>query len=395
LSALSGPVPKQQSDSNERSGLTDTLLLTAVEAIYDAAANPDLWPKALAAIADCTGDVGALLIWGRDDGSYGTIVSDGLAGPQSVYQAQWSSRDIRAIRATERGLFFRGEPFTDRHLVSEDEERTDPFYADFLLPHRLGRLASIAVSPDPHVGVALAVQRDAGAKPPYSDEELAILARIGPHIEKSLRLSIRLLDSELLKTSLGEALARVGIGVFALDSMGRVNFSNPAGERLLGDELEISQQRLRIGSGNDRDAFDTLIESTLRGEADDLLAEPKPIMLRRASSDSSLVLYLLPIRTPLRLTGQFLTHARALVLVIEPNGGEPADPAIVRDLLGLTLGEARVAALVGHGLNPRDTAQKLGIAEDTARNVLKRVFSKVGVSRQSELVALLTKLVLR
>jgi len=256
-------------------------------------------------------------------------------------------------------------------------------------------LASIAVSPDPHVGVALAVQRDAGAKPPYSDEELAILARIGPHIEKSLRLSIRLLDSELLNTSLGEALARVGIGVFALDSLGRVNFSNPAAERLLGDEFEISQQRLRIGSGNDRDAFDALIESTLRGEADDLLAEPRPIMLRRASSDSPLVLYLLPIRTPLRLTEQFLTHARALVLVIEPNGGEPADPAIVRDLLGLTLGEARVAALVGHGLNPRDTAQKLGIAEDTARNVLKRVFSKVGVSRQSELVALLTKLVLR
>jgi DNA-binding CsgD family transcriptional regulator len=82
-------------------------------------------------------------------------------------------------------------------------------------------------------------------------------------------------------------------------------------------------------------------------------------------------------------------------LVIEPNSGEPADPAIVRDLLGVTLGEARVAALIGHGLNPRDTAQKLGIAEDTARNVLKRVFSKVGVSRQSELVALLTKLVLR
>ena len=54
-----------------------------------------------------------------------------------------------------------------------------------------------------------------------------------------------------------------------------------------------------------------------------------------------------------------------------------------------------MAALVGSGLAPREAAEKLGITEETARTVLKRVFSKTGVSRQSELVALLTKLALR
>jgi len=71
------------------------------------------------------------------------------------------------------------------------------------------------------------------------------------------------------------------------------------------------------------------------------------------------------------------------------------DTAMVRDLLGLTLGEARVATLVGSGLAPRESAQKLGIAEESARTTLKRVFDKVGISRQSELVGLLTRLVLR
>ena len=37
-----------------------------------------------------------------------------------------------------------------------------------------------------------------------------------------------------------------------------------------------------------------------------------------------------------------------------------ADPALVRDILGLTLGEARVAALVGSGMAPRAAAEKLG-----------------------------------
>jgi DNA-binding CsgD family transcriptional regulator len=54
-----------------------------------------------------------------------------------------------------------------------------------------------------------------------------------------------------------------------------------------------------------------------------------------------------------------------------------------------------VASLVASGLPPRDAAERLGITEGTARTALKRVFNKVGVSRQSELATLLTKLVLR
>lgn len=54
-----------------------------------------------------------------------------------------------------------------------------------------------------------------------------------------------------------------------------------------------------------------------------------------------------------------------------------------------------VAAMVGSGLAPREAADKLGISYETARNQLKSTFSKVGISRQSELSALLTKLVLR
>ncbi|MFN5688417.1 helix-turn-helix transcriptional regulator, partial [Bradyrhizobium sp.] len=110
---------------------------------------------------------------------------------------------------------------------------------------------------------------------------------------------------------------------------------------------------------------------------------------------SRLVVYLLPISPQASPAPMLFSDARPMVLAIQQNLDEPADPAVVRDVLGLTLGEARVAALVGAGLPPRDAANRLGIAEDTARNVLKRVFQKVGISRQSELVGLLARLVLR
>ena len=86
------------------------------------------------------------------------------------------------------------------------------------------------------------------------------------------------------------------------------------------------------------------------------------------------MVYLLPITMPAQVAEHFLTRIGAVVLVIDPKQGEPADPAVVRDILGLTLGEARVAALgpVGSGVPPRDAAERLGITEETARTALKR-----------------------
>ncbi|WP_407178011.1 helix-turn-helix transcriptional regulator [Bradyrhizobium sp. STM 3562] len=374
---------------------SESRLLKAIEAIYDAAPDPSRWPEALGAIADCFGDVGALLGWLRDDGSVGTIVSANLVEAQRDYEENgWTRRDIGAIRATERGYFFNGEPYTNRHVVSKDEIHSDPFFVQFRTQHGLGPFGGVAVSPDPHIGVVLSIQGHAD-RSEYSDAELEILSRVGRHVEKSLRLSIRLLDAELAKLGLGDALARIGIGVFALDSLGRVVFSNPAGQRLIGDQLQLVQDRLRIGSGAARKTIDEVLARTLRGDPRDLIDDLKPVLVHSTSADCRLVVYLLPVATRTSLSEQFLTHTRVIVLAIEQKLDEPADPAVVRDVLGLTLGEARIAALVGAGLPPKEAAERLGIAEDTARNVLKRVFAKVGVSRQSELATLLTKLVLR
>ena len=205
---------------------------------------------------------------------------------------------------------------------------------------------------------------------------------------------MKLLNAEATNVGLGVALARIGIGVFALDSRGCVLFSNPAAKRLMGDEIQVVQGRLRFRGSSSTVRLDEAISQSLHGIASDLLSDPKPVLVQAEASDRRLAIYVLPIFQPI-LAERFLTHTRAIVLAIEQKLSDPADPAVVRDLLGLTLGEAKIAAMIGAGLSPRDAAQKLGIKEDTARTVLKKVFSKTGISRQSELVALLTKLVVR
>ena len=375
--------------------LSDTLLLKAIEAIYDAAPDPVQWPRALGAIADYFGDVGAILIWYRDNGTFGTIVSESLAAAQKDYEENgWASRDIKAIRAHQFGYFFNGEPFADRHIGFDDEMKNHACSVEFFAKHGLGWIGGVSVLPDPHVGVTLSVQRDSTTKEQFSDLELEALRGISRHIEKSLRLSVKLLNAEVTNVGLGEALARIGIGVFALDAQGCVLFSNPAAKRLMGDQLQVVQGRLRFGGSKSAAKLDEAISQSLHRMTPDWLSEPKPILFHTVASDCRLAVYILPIFQP-NLAERFLTHTRAIVLVIEQKLSDPADPTIVRDLLGLTLGEAKIAAMIGAGLSPRDAAEKLGIKEDTARTVLKKVFAKTGISRQSELVALLTKLVVR
>jgi DNA-binding CsgD family transcriptional regulator/PAS domain-containing protein len=365
--------------------------VAAVEAIYDAAPEPSRWPNALQAIADVFGDVGAVLIYGRDDESFGAIASPTLGPLMQEYVREFGGQDLRAIRARER-YFLGRDASTDRDMVSAEEMETHPYYR-FLARHGLKYFAAAPVSPDPRINAAISIQRSID-KAPYSGGELEIVERLCRYAEKALRLSIRLLDAEVAKVGLSEALSRLSIGVFALDSIGRVTFSNPAGERLLGDGLDLREGRLRIGQTPAHSEIEAAIALCLGGEPEALIAEPKPLLIERSRSLRALAVYVLSVRNAVNPAHAFLTHTRAIVLVVDPEAGGPADPAMVRDLLGLTLGEARVASLVGSGMAPRGAAEKLGITEETARTTLKHVFAKVGVSRQSELTALLTRLTL-
>ncbi len=81
-----------------------------------------------------------------------------------------------------------------------------------------------------------------------------------------------------------------------------------------------------------------------------------------------------------------------LVLFRNPAGKDAIDPLVVLQLLGLTPGEARLAATVGAGDSVADAAERLGITTNTARSTLKTVFGKLQVSRQSELSRMVARI---
>jgi DNA-binding CsgD family transcriptional regulator len=84
--------------------------------------------------------------------------------------------------------------------------------------------------------------------------------------------------------------------------------------------------------------------------------------------------------------------ARVLLILCSLVSKARPDPAVLREVFGLTPVESKVASVISTGASPEHAAEEMEIAVVTARNHLKAVFAKTGTHRQSELVALLAAL---
>jgi DNA-binding CsgD family transcriptional regulator/PAS domain-containing protein len=370
-------------------GTNNHRLQVLIGDIYDAAVTPQLWPAALDRIASEFGAVGAALQDQNEDGSFAFVVSPGLTTSTRAYAAEWWRHDIRAQRAVERGILAAKGVVTDLDLVTPEEMETHPFYTQFLKPHGLGPSVALAAVPASGVIVGLGVQR-ATAAAMFNAEEITALKIITAHIEKALRVSIRLESATALQATLGEALARLAAGVILLDRDSKVVYANTAGHAVIGGGLNISNRHLVAHRLEDRAALDAAISACLRADCCESWGNPRPVLVR--GQGMPLVLYILPVApTGTAALASFRPEARVLVLALAQGERAPPDPTVVRDVLGLTPGEARVAAMIGAGKTPRDAAEALGLTEETTRTVLKRVFAKAGVSRQIELAGLIER----
>jgi len=357
-----------------------TLADHVIHAIYSAAGAPEKWPDALQLVAESFDGAGAVLVFARSEQPFAVVTSPSLAAAGRAFHEGWLDRDLRGDRTWR--LFREGqEVVTDRHVCSPDEIASATFYTDFLVPRGMGWFMATEVSPEPDVLVAVSIQR-AKSIGPFTDDELKRFPTFGQHIEQALRLTVQLMRSEVVNLALGDALNRLSCGVVLLDAKGRVCFSNGCAVEMLGSGLVLPEGQLRL-TGANTGSFGGMVPERPGG----------PIVLSGTTPDRPYVAYLLPMpgRNASAAEDIFGT-ATTMVLVFDTAGTAGADPTVVRDVFGLTLGEARIATQIGLGMGPGAAAQALGISEATARTVLKRIFSKVGVSRQSELTALLARL---
>jgi DNA-binding CsgD family transcriptional regulator len=277
----------------------------------------------------------------------------------------------------------------DDVFTPEDMAR-DPYYQDFLGKHGLGRFLAQLATPMPGYVASISVQRDVRLGP-FEKHEMERFELLGRHAARALATTTKLAEGRRLNADLSLVIERLDCGLIILDQHGTVTFVNDVAQRRLGDGVNVRHRRVRTANPSEQGDLDQLIASALP-----LAPCPPhgPVALTRRSGRRTLFVQAMPVRWNAadRLDHLSLGHGGVLLLLNDiecPSAKGVADSLII---LGLTRGEARLAELVGSGIPPREAAERLGITEATARTVLKQVFLKLDIGRQSELAVVVTKL---
>jgi DNA-binding CsgD family transcriptional regulator len=357
--------------------------------LYRAAVEPAMWRPALQRFAESVGCIGMAMIRITPNDKEGLIVSPSLDESNVDYQKEWWQQDTRVGRIFARQLS-RGV-CCEAQLFSDEELARDSLRQGFCRKWGIGAFAAQLIDPWPGRVVAFSAQR-ALKKGHFEGYELEALRRIGQHAARALTIAVRLSASENTTGSLLDILERFDGAVFVLNARREVVMTSASAEKMLGDGLTVAGRRLIASAGAQQRALDALITSALdRGVA---AVEALPVSLSRPSGKKPLLVQAMPLRSQ-RLIEESGESAfapdGAMLLVVDPELG-PAAPHETLRLLGLTAAEAKLAALVGAGMRRREAAAALGISEWTARDALKRVYSKLEIGSLGELVRLVDRI---
>jgi DNA-binding CsgD family transcriptional regulator len=354
----------------------------ACDRLGEVVIDPTKWPEVMESICSAVGATGAALLQSdvRSPDVPRTASVDELFS--NYFRYRWHLRDRRAERAVP--LLLNGaHAVVDQDILRREEIDNDEFYCEALLPFGFKWFAVVGM----RVGSAhwgLSFQRTT-REGPFSLRDKAILANIAPRLSETASLSV--VVGRVALASATNALNAVRQPAIALDQCGFVLEANPSAETIFDEDLHINRGRLIIRDAEAKARFEKILEQ-LRVTPETAAPRAEPIVIPR-SKKGSVIARTLPV--PCAARNPFL-GARAL-LVFAPIGDRVRPGlALLMNLFGLTPAEARLASAVAGGIDPARAAEEIGISRVTARNQLRAIFAKTGTHRQSELVALLSRI---
>ena len=348
--------------------------LLASEATLTAAFTGGM-ASALQQVAEQVGAEGATMTYSRADTQFGAIFSESLQQYVPYYLQPDRPADPRTARVNptiSEGFRLDHDDFT------EDELRRDPFFQEFLRPVGFGWHACALLDRSPSDDTVTLTLRRTLRQGPFEPAELEALKAQLPLMRATTRLT----------QTMGGGLGQLAAGhngstqaLFALDASGRACLIEGAP----GGLVSVRSGRLRAhGPGHE-----ARIEATI--ERAHALARQSSTILADAESNWWLF-SVTPAQTIVRDAALTPFVSWATLTPYAPVDHAPERARQLAVVFGLSPSEARVAAQIGGAKTIETAAASLGCATGTVRNHLKSIFSKIGVSRQAELVAILSRL---
>jgi DNA-binding CsgD family transcriptional regulator len=204
-----------------------------------------------------------------------------------------------------------------------------------------------------------------------------------PHLGRAVSAQFRMMDAELRNQIYSDALDRLSCGVAVLNGAGKLMLSNAAAQAVFehGLTLKLVQERVTATIATESRKLQMLIQSALT---------------RRELRGGATVVHG-PGQRALSVMVDAASEAfrnrtgGAVYVYISDMHARPsrAHEPQVREMFGMTPAETRIAVGIADGDTLQDVAARVGVTYESARFTLKRVYEKLGVHKQGELVALI------
>ncbi|RXT41806.1 helix-turn-helix transcriptional regulator [Bradyrhizobium betae] len=354
-----------------------------LDLVYDAAADNDLWPQVLTAIADLTGSEGGIM--------HGQSFS-----AERVYfdfNGRLSEECNRAYR--ERHMLnpwsrhMMGQP-VGRLVVSDsiielDDLRSTSFYDEVLRPQGVAHNGMLSLAKRDDFRAAFSMCRTA-QRGPFGPDEQRLMEWLSPHLCRSVTLGFRIDGYLAMQQAAFNVLDRLADGVVVLDRKALVLFANAAARRMAEEGSLRLHQSMATYSPVHSQRLNELIRAALQGGAGGTMSLPR-------NPDGRLLTILVSaIRSKDlgRLSDAGVKDAAVLLFVVDPANRRSIPLGQIMDAYGLTHAEARVALAASSGNTVLETAQSLKLSPNTIKTHLRRVFAKTATGRQAELAGLIT-----
>ena len=352
---------------------------------YEAAAEPGAWPGFMKRFTEAvSADSCVLQIHDLERHTSVILSGFGISSPfTKSYNEHYSKLNVwreRGRALYTAGRVNLGEEQCPRPLLERSE-----FYNDYLL--RIGGEYSMGavIAREKNQAPTLTALRGRG-KHQFGEAEREIARFLLPHLGRAWTVLQRL---ELL--SAGESvLDTLPLGVVYLKADARAIYWNRA-----ADEIFRGNDGLCLRNGV-LSAEDLRADAQLRKAVHDALSPGRPpgpasVAIPRVSLGRDYQVVAAPIRGRSR---QFVGTPQPLVVVLitDPQRQKPASAGLLMQMYKLTPKEAALAAKLSEAKPVEQAAEELAITYETARTHLRRIFSKTGTSRQTELLLLMARL---
>ena len=365
----------------------------ALAGLQNAALDPSLWPRTMAAIGEACEVRGNALVVGGGHGdnievSFGGFYEHGQRRRdlEGRYFNLYYSRDERLPRLRQ---------LPDRKLVhvsqlyTDEERKTSPAYNEWM--GGIGSQNSLNVRLDGPEGSRIVltftnpVQTEG-----WGSDQVDMIDQLAEPIRQFVRVRQAVAAAQALGSSLNVLLDNTRTGVIHLDRLGRLIEANPRALDLLrrADGLCDRGGYLSAWLPADNDRLQALLSRALPPLGGQGAAGT--VTVARPSGHRKLVLHANPVEDRWLALGS--RRVAAFLLVVEPGTQATVNKDMVAQAFGLTAAETEVAVMMSEGRTPREIARLTDRGIGTVYNLTSRAYRKLGVSRRMDLVRMLWQL---